>query len=318
MMCRAVSSSDITSSSDQAAEDGRAIQNCNQCYSKKVKCDRKQPSCSGCVHLGLSCQYEQKSRFQKICEPCRAAKKKCSKELSGCSRCNKNGITCTYPSQSSGYRKNKRRLVQNDIAATVQTSYDTKRLRSINSPGDIKSEEGTVIPSTLEQLQEGPNPVMAPAVESFFYNLGVAIRTSVLQDSAVHFQSASSNQSILNSNCLSPQSPTTEEILTSLLAQQQLGSPVHFQSVLGNQSIMNPSSKSLTAEEILTSFLAQQQLERNLLQESSTSAPVATHHISQNPGVFTPQNLSLEEKILSALPVHQQLRYFLGGDWSSH
>lgn len=99
---------------------------CNNCRSRKVRCDRAQPICGSCARLQLDCCFQRQSvtpypdvgddpagytqagtkrkRARQACGSCRAVKAKCS-GTGPCERCVSKRITCeldTHGGQSSG------------------------------------------------------------------------------------------------------------------------------------------------------------------------------------------------------------------------
>lgn len=187
-------------------EELTASLNCNRCYSKKIKCDRSLPSCSECNQAGSECEYQRTSRFQKICAPCRAAKKKCSKDVPTCSRCQHMGLPCSYPSEASGYTKKKKRPRPTEenqeetpsqqkhgpwtITSAVNDHVGQDQLLAEPSQHHMMPASLLLGPTTgasdvtvASNSFIDPPPSNSAAVESFFYNLGVAIRQTLVEGS---------------------------------------------------------------------------------------------------------------------------------------
>ncbi|EEA21013.1 hypothetical protein TMatcc_001019 [Talaromyces marneffei ATCC 18224] len=112
-----------------APTDNQSIQTfpvCNNCRSRKVRCDRAQPVCGSCTRLQLDCSFQRQSvtphpdigddhmgytqagtkrkRARRACGSCRAVKAKCS-GIGPCERCVSKRLACeleNHETRSSG------------------------------------------------------------------------------------------------------------------------------------------------------------------------------------------------------------------------
>ncbi|RDW66779.1 hypothetical protein BP5796_09528 [Coleophoma crateriformis] len=95
---------------------GRSPKTCDQCRTRKVRCDGRRNTCSNCDRLGFTCSFQAASlshsedarvvgqsqsqplrcRVRQACVSCQALKARCSGDTPSCQRCQEKKIQCVY------------------------------------------------------------------------------------------------------------------------------------------------------------------------------------------------------------------------------
>ena len=107
---------------------------CLVCRRKKINCDRRSPSCSGCIKNGLDCSYPAtNSRYivsrERSCKECRRRRTKCDRNQP-CSSCVITGVDCGYVAVERLDNENNMPFISNDA---VMSSSPTQRGNSASA-----------------------------------------------------------------------------------------------------------------------------------------------------------------------------------------
>jgi hypothetical protein len=76
---------------------------CNQCQTKKIKCNKDKPTCNQCQRGLWICQYElagAKKRSKNGCVNCKTRRRKCTEERPFCAHCLRIDEDCEYADYS--------------------------------------------------------------------------------------------------------------------------------------------------------------------------------------------------------------------------
>ncbi|PWY69013.1 hypothetical protein BO94DRAFT_300227 [Aspergillus sclerotioniger CBS 115572] len=102
----------------------RRMKTCQQCRTRKVRCDGRRGTCGNCDRLQFTCSFQGvntslgrpgRLRARRACTRCHSLKVRCSGHAPACVRCQKRGRECIYSSPAAGNVAPKNDLVQNAV-----------------------------------------------------------------------------------------------------------------------------------------------------------------------------------------------------------